>query len=327
VSEKILVIHQGALGDVILSFPALESLKRERSAFVALLCKDQVGRMARELGVVDGHFPVESARFSGLFSSQLGEDMHDFIGEYGIIVLVGFSEEMEEAIGRHAGGAMYRITPRPRVEEENHVSVHLKGQLQECGLLRHQVFEMAKQRPCFPCLAEHPGIKTSLGNRLLIHPGAGSKRKRWPLENFIRVAAATTRMGATEVAFVIGPAETDLLSLLTKRSEGRFSVYAVQDLKQVMRLMNRSWCFLGNDSGLTHLAAVKGLPTVAIFGPSNPNRWWPIGCATAVLRGDADCAPCFEVAEANCDHPQCLNGVSVEVVLETIRGFSNVQKC
>ena len=320
-NEKILVIHQGALGDVILSFPALRSLKRERDASVALLCKDQVGRMAQESKVVDAHFPVESARFCGLFSSPMSHDVQDFVSDYETIVLIGFSQDMEGTIKQHYGGPVYRITPRPSVEEESHVAVHLIRQLEARGLLRNGESEIAPKTSCFACPAGDQGKREPPGNLLLIHPGAGSKRKRWPLENFIKVAAATRRMGLTEVAFVIGPAETDLLPIVMQRARGEFSVHKVEKLSQVMALMNISKCFVGNDSGLTHLAAFKGVPTVAVFGPSSPKRWWPIGCDTAVLRSDVDCVPCFELAEKNCDNPQCLNGVSVEMVLEAIRSF------
>ena len=321
VNEKILVIHQGALGDVILSFQALRSLKRERNASMALLCKDQVGRVAHEFKIVDAIFPIESGRFSRLFSNDMGHDMRDFVNGYDLIVLIGFSQGMEGTIKQNYGGPVYRITPRPSAKEESHVAVHLIRQLRTRGLLRNRKSEIARTISCPSCPAGDPGKREPTGNVLLIHPGAGSKRKRWPLQNFIEVAAATRQMPLTEVAFVIGPAETDLLPRMTKGAQGRFSVHHVEDLAQVMALMKASRCFVGNDSGLTHLAAFKGLPTVAVFGPSSPKRWWPVGGDTAVLRGDADCIPCFELAETNCDNPQCLNGVSVDMVLEAIRNF------
>ncbi|MDY6836438.1 MAG: glycosyltransferase family 9 protein [Thermodesulfobacteriota bacterium] len=323
-NEKILVIHQGALGDVILSFPALRSLRRERDASMALLCKDQVGRMAQESKVVDAHFPVERAHFCGLFSSHMSHDMQGFVSEYDTILLIGFSQEMEGTIKQHYERPVYRITPRPPAEEERHVAVHLIRQLQARGLLRQGEPEIAGTLSSFACLAGDQGKRELPGELVLVHPGAGSKRKRWPLEKFIDVAAATRQMGLTEVAFVIGPAERDLLPHVVRATQGRFSVHYVEDLAQVMALMQASRCFVGNDSGLTHLAAFKGLPTVAVFGPSSPKRWSPIGCNTAVLRSDVDCVPCFELEETNCDHPQCLNGVSVKMVLEAIGSFQTI---
>jgi len=62
-----------------------------------------------------------------------------------------------------------------------------------------------------------------------------------------------------------------------------------------------------------------GIPTGAIFGPSSPKRWSPVGRAANVIRGAAECAPCFEVNAVNCEDPQCLSGVLVDTVLEAVR--------
>ncbi|MEE9401651.1 MAG: hypothetical protein V3V47_00480, partial [Desulfobacteria bacterium] len=59
-TKKILVIHQGALGDLVLNFPALVSLKHEKKASVALLCSSELGKTAHELNIVDAHFSLES---------------------------------------------------------------------------------------------------------------------------------------------------------------------------------------------------------------------------------------------------------------------------
>ncbi|MDY6955022.1 MAG: glycosyltransferase family 9 protein, partial [Thermodesulfobacteriota bacterium] len=308
-SEKILVVHQGALGDVILSLPALQSLKEERNASVALLCQGQVGRMAQESGVVDAHFPVESARFCGLFSRHMDHNVRDFVGAYETVLLIGFSQELEGTIKGHYGGAVYRIPPRPPLEEETHVALHLASQLQRKGLLRNRESAMAPRTSCLACPAKELDKDGGGKEMILIHPGAGSRRKRWPLENFMAVAAATSKMPFAEVAFVMGPAEADLLPVALKQAGGKYPVHQLEDLSRVTALMNTSKCFLGNDSGLTHLAAFKGLPTVSVFGPSDPKRWRPVGEDTTVLRGEADCIPCFELARKNCDNPQCLHGV------------------
>ena len=133
--EKILVIHQGALGDVILSFPALLALKEERGACLAMLCQDQVGKVACDLEVVTGHFPVESARFCGLFAKDMPHDMKAFIDHYDTTVLIGFSDDMSHCIRQYHGGRTYRITPRPPSGEEVHVARHITRQLEIKGLL------------------------------------------------------------------------------------------------------------------------------------------------------------------------------------------------
>jgi ADP-heptose:LPS heptosyltransferase len=271
--------------------------------------------------------------------------MKGFLDDYDTIVLVGFSGEVEKGIREHRRGQTYRVTPRPLPGEETHVAIHVMEQMRAKGLLKNNrdlffngcpplggesgaaighkpASWMTNERSPRWRLEWPVGSQTeSAPSRklILIHPGAGSKRKRWPLESFLAVAFAIRERGSAEVAFLIGPAETDLLSPLMNQARGRFSVHQVERLSQVMALMKISRCFVGNDSGLTHLAAFTGVPTVAIFGPSSSKRWWPVGARAKVLRGDAaDCVPCFEMEEANCENPRCLNGVSVERVVEAM---------
>ena len=136
------------------------------------------------------------------------------------------------------------------------------------------------------------------------------------------VADAMREINGGKVVFVLGPAEADLLPAVKKRVKGRDEIRQLQDLMEVMTLMKAAMGFIGNDSGLAHLAAIMGVPTVAIFGPSSPKRWHPLGRAVRVLRGAADCAPCFEIAKTNCDEPQCLHGVSVDRVLEAAKAVA-----
>jgi heptosyltransferase-3 len=333
-SEEILVIHPGALGDVLLSFPALVALKGKRGTRLAMLCKDQVGKVACDLQVAAVHFPVESARFCGLFAKEMSHDMKAFIDCYDTIVSIGFSEDISHHIGQHHRGRTYGITPRPPAGEEVHVAGHITRQFEIKGLLR-------KSGDCRRWEAKtedgksdvgarvsssgHPGMEETKGLRekdlVLIHPGAGSPRKRWALDNFMTVALAMRDRNSANVVFLLGPAESDLLPLVKKQVEGKCPIHAIEDLSEVVALMKATRCFIGNDSGLAHLAAMMGVPTVAIFGPSSPKRWRPLGKAVKVLRGVADCAPCFETEKANCDAPQCLSGVSLDRVLEAAKGL------
>jgi ADP-heptose:LPS heptosyltransferase len=344
-SKNILVIHQGAVGDVILSFPALRCLKQEKNASVALLCKDQVGRIACELSVARTHLPIESACFAALFSRDMNAAAKEFISLFDTVVLISFSDDMEDQIRKNNGGQTYRITPRPPAEEETHVAIHIMKQMQEKGVLTDSkdiAFHAncpVRFSPSNVCTSHirHHALQTSKWtsihgvpivkhtesaqneNLLLIHPGAGSQRKRWAVDNFIALAGVMRHMNGAKVVFLLGPAESDLQHFVKKRMEGAFQIHQIEDLSEVMAFLKAARCFIGNDSGLAHLAAIMGVPTVTIFGPSSPKRWAPLGNAVRVLRGAADCAPCFETEKANCDEPQCLSGVSVDMVLDAAK--------
>jgi ADP-heptose:LPS heptosyltransferase len=312
-NDDILVIHQGALGDVVLSFPALACLKQQRCARLTLLCKNQVGKIASEFNVVDLHLPIEGARFCGLFSKDMSRDIKDFIGHYETIILCGFSDDAANNIRQRHRGKTFRITARPPAQEQTHVAVHIARQMRGKGLLSSSE-EIASRA------WQHAEWRLAPGKLFLIHPGAGSRRKRWPLHHFLQVARAMNGLNSTRVVFLIGPAESDLLPLVRKKVEGQFQVQELKDLSEAAAIMKTSACFVGNDSGLTHLAAFLGVPAVAVFGPSSPERWSPIGPAIKALRGEGEteCAPCFEIAKTNCDDARCLRGVSPEMVIEAV---------
>lgn len=322
-TEKILVIHQGALGDLILSFPALVSLKNERKASVALLCPSELGKMAHELNIVEAYFPLESARFATLFCESMTPFVKTFIGDYDTIILFSFSEAIEHYVKHNHPGKVYRIDPRPPVDEEIHIVPYLMRQLQTKRLLISPNIFCSFTSEATSISSGPDGNLPCQERVVVIHPGAGSATKRWPLENLVQVARIIRSEKLGEVVFMVGPAESDLVSILKSRSEDGFRVCEVSDLLYLMGLVRRARCLIGHDSGVTHLSAFIGTPTVAIFGPSNPKRWAPLGRATKILRGASDCTPCFEMEAVRCEDPQCLNGVSVNMVLDAVRKLAS----
>jgi len=314
--EKILVIHQGALGDLVLSFPALISLKDEKKAFVCLLCKEELGKMAHKLGVVDAYFSLESAKLATLFSKEMMPFVKTFISEHTTLVLLSFSESMERHVRRNFSGKVFRISPRPPANDETHVADSLVRAFQEKGLIRNPA-----GGSWYDKLAVGQGRREPEEGSCLIHPGAGSSRKTLPLTFFVELAARLEMMNFGKMSFVIGPAELEMTSIIEARG---FEFYGDCDLLQLIPLLREATLFIGHDSGVTHLAAFMNTPAIAIFGPSNPKRWAPLGRAVKVLRGEVDCEPCFEIENANCDNPYCLDGVTLDRALEAIKALNAI---
>jgi ADP-heptose:LPS heptosyltransferase len=75
---------------------------------------------------------------------------------------------------------------------------------------------------------------------------------------------------------------------------------------------------VGNDSGITHMAAALGVPTVAIFGPSDPRVWSPRGKRVTVVRSKIACSPCSQEKFFDCQEIECLKKVGVEDVLAEV---------
>lgn len=113
----------------------------------------------------------------------------------------------------------------------------------------------------------------------VIHPGAGSPAKCWPLESF---AALAGRLGSAVI--VLGPVEADLWpDEAIAALAGRLTVLKCPSLKTLAGVLAGAAGYVGNDSGVSHLAAALGSPAVALFGPTRPEHFAPIGARTRVV--------------------------------------------
>ena len=120
------------------------------------------------------------------------------------------------------------------------------------------------------------------GERVLaIHPGSGSPAKNWSPQNFAKVADWASEQ--SKVLLISGPAQDGVEEVIGSMKKASRLVADNLPLIHLAAVLKMSSAYLGNDSGVTHLAASLGLPTVAIFGPSNPAIWGPRGAGVRIL--------------------------------------------
>jgi len=132
--------------------------------------------------------------------------------------------------------------------------------------------------------------KRAAPDRIILHPGSGGKAKCWPLERFEELMRTLCADGR-QAAWMIGPAETDLFGdEFARRLERTAHVVYEDDLTNAASVIACADVFVGNDAGITHLAAALGAPTVALFGPTDPNVWRPLGPRVRTLGGRGPCA-------------------------------------
>jgi heptosyltransferase-3 len=128
---------------------------------------------------------------------------------------------------------------------------------------------------------------------VVIQPGSGGLHKRCHLDNFLAIARQLTSKDI-KVIFLLGPAELDRFGKEAPDHPQGIEAAGAKcltdlSLTQVLELLSCADIFLGNDSGITHLAAAMGVKTVAIFGPNDPAAYSPIGPAVKVVKSsDAD---------------------------------------
>ena len=113
------------------------------------------------------------------------------------------------------------------------------------------------------------------GRPMVVHPGSGSPTKNWPAERFVEIMRRLQAAGRETVA-VLGEADVAEAAVLA-RELPEMPVLAGLTLTELAATLAECGAFLGNDSGIAHLAAAVGLPTTALFGPSDADVWAPRG--------------------------------------------------
>ncbi len=311
--KKLLIIHQGALGDFVLTFPALNCLKHAYHQ-VDAICQGKLGRIAQELNLVENWYPLESAAFASLYLddfSLIAPKVRTMLQAYDQIVLFSYSQQLENILNTITKHKTFRIPPRPDPNEKVHVSEHIIQHLKSVKMIAqaYSLNQMGSHKTNAPDKMER-GIHSSI---VLMHPGSGSRRKNWPLSDFLKLAELLCLQGM-QPQFVLGPAEYDLAEGIAESRLKNMPIHIVSELEQVLQLVKTASGFIGNDSGISHLAAFTGLPTVVVFGPSDPAIWKPIGRVVAVVSSELECSPCFEKGKNDCASMDCLRSISPDVI-------------
>jgi ADP-heptose:LPS heptosyltransferase len=119
---------------------------------------------------------------------------------------------------------------------------------------------------------------------LALHPGSGGAAKCWPAARFAELAAAAARRWGVLPVFLIGPADALVWYQVQAALPPAFTAAALVErpLREVLALLSLARAYVGNDSGISHLAACA-CPTLALFGPSDARVWHPLGSRVAVL--------------------------------------------
>jgi len=152
-------------------------------------------------------------------------------------------------------------------------------------------------------------------NFVVIHPGSGSPKKNAPLELFIELYLLLEQTHLKPL-FVLGEAEHNLIGELKN-----YNVYLVEDILKFAKLLKGAKAFVGNDSGFSHLASYLDIPTLILFGPTDPLVWKPIGPKTEVIYKEFPCSPCFPKGCTAKVEKECLKTIKVEEILKALKGL------
>jgi ADP-heptose:LPS heptosyltransferase len=150
---------------------------------------------------------------------------------------------------------------------------------------------------------------------VVLCPGAAWKTKQWGELNFARLNDALIRRFQVRTLLTWGPGEESLIQRVVRATAYTPAIAPATTLLQLAALIARSRAFVGGDTGPLHLAAAVGTPTVALFGPSSPQRNGPYGPGHVVLHRELPCSHCYQ---RTCNHWECLPSIEVDMVVNAV---------
>lgn len=319
--RTILVIHPGGLGDVLLSIGAMAVM---RSAFpqhkMILLAGSEVGHLLGQCGVIEQSLPIESSQLSALFSgrAQISGLQQDLFRRCDLVV--GWLSDHDGSIRLRLQefGIPRVILRSPASSEGPHQSerflqtlqgeflagaraplrLHLPEQVLRSGTDALRAIGIEQAAPLIVC-----------------HPGSGSRHKCVRADTW-SVLLRGCRGRQLVPMVVLGPADDEAGEAIQEQDIPELPILRPRSITMLAAILAQAQGYIGHDSGVTHLAALLGVPTVAMFGPTDERRWAPRGAHVTVVRGGRCTCADWDAVRA-CTEKSCLN-VKPEEVFEAL---------
>ncbi|MFZ2146199.1 MAG: glycosyltransferase family 9 protein [Sedimentisphaerales bacterium] len=304
-AQRGVILQPGAIGDCILTLPLAAFMKDVLGlGGVDILGHSEYVGILPGRTCIDGISSIDSKDLHRLFVETKAFDLKDgdplintFSGYAWIATFLGepgsnFEQNLIFTANCSHSAEVITLSMKPPKGFSRHLTdFFIEHFIRQSGL----PLQPRQVRPC-DCSIKATNADIAQGKELLkeiglepgqklvvIQPGSGGLRKCWYLDNFLSVAKELDSIGI-EVIFLLGPAEVDRYSDATIKNISSVA-RCLRDLSlaQVLGLLSCLSGFIGNDSGITHLAAALGVRTLAVFGPTNPSVYIPIGPAVKVF--------------------------------------------
>jgi len=318
------VIRLRFTGDVVLTTPLLEALgRRFPGAAIDYLCEaphDQVlweHPRLRRIHVL----PASAGALETLSMARSLRGRYDWVmdlfGNPRSALLTALSGASLR-VGRASMPRALAYNHRPRIRPGIAATAHHLAFLASLAGAQEEV----------PPRIHLLGEEKARGERLLADRGIGrdsvallvgasKASKQWPLEHFARLAALLRMGGRFEPVFLGQPGKREALDRLRRLSDSRVVILPELPLRELAAVLSGMRALVTADGGILHMAVALGLPTLGLFGPTDPRIWFPyagLNHAELLIR-EADCRPCHL---HECPDPFCLAGLSPELAAERL---------
>ena len=281
---KLMILRPGALGDTLMLLPSL----------LALPVGTEVTFVGRQPGLefmrphVKSAMDMERHGWHGLFMD--GRDTIR-LPVSGADLTVAFFRDEDGVINRNLQsvlpkGSVFVFPSLPPREEPIHVAYYIALCLKKSGLPvdPENALNEIKQ-----VLDRRGGTGKTFRNKMVFHPGSGSREKNHSGDfwlDLLGFAKKDSRLGRLESIILLGPAEKNLVAFLGNSpltSDSR--ILFCPDKEVLLPLLGETAVYIGHDSGVTHLSAMGGTPTIALFRKTDPIQWAPLGPYVDIING------------------------------------------
>lgn len=332
--RSVLLIRLRSIGDTVLSTPSLYALKRFLpNARVDILVEDWVAPVLEGFPYVDKVLTLKrnSTTARARVMRQLRSLRYDVVynlhgGTTATLLTRASGATRRVGLETYQYSRLYtHLAPSPLFLWKREHTHSVEQQLALLGWTGVPVSDRPRTQ-----LAVVDQAATSVATRLqeagwdgqaplaLVHPAAAFATKQWAAENFARVADDLAGRGF-KVVVITTPTEAHVALRLQQNSSEKTISFTDLSLPEVTALAARARLFVGNDSGIAHIAAAVGLPSVVIFGSSNTAHWGPWATAPAeVVREEMDCQPCHGYYCEKFAQPECILRVPLEKVVAAV---------
>lgn len=312
----ILVIRGGAIGDFILTLPVFSALRQHfPRARLGVMGYPRIASLAQRGGLVDNVYSLEDRGMARLFArgSEMDPAWKKTWGGAAIILsyLYDPDEIFKENVLRCSSAQFIQGPHRPEDAGKRHASHVLLEPLQRLAVFDADPqprLRLDKRGVSTPSEELDAWIRGDSAPVLAVHPGSGSASKNWSIESWVSLMREWVVLGGYRCLIVGGEADEDRPErLLAALPEGRARLARNLPLADLGFVLSKCRAFFGHDSGITHLAASLGLPTLVLWGPTVEDVWRPVGDHVRVLR-----------------HPAGLSGITVDAVQAEARSILTV---
>jgi len=340
--RRVLVVRLRSIGDTVLTTPSLFALRRFLpDTQIDILLEDWVAPVLDGSDLVDRviTLPRDSTAARARLARDLRSTRYDVVYNLhggttatfltratGARHRVGFENYQYARLHNHVAPSPLTIWQRPKLHSVE----------QQLALIGWTGVPVTDRPPTRLAVTESASI--SVGKKLeaagfdsgesiaMIHPTAAFETKQWAVENFARVTEELCDRGLAPV-IVVADHEQEIAQMLREESSGRCLTLADLSLPEVTALAARARLFVGNDSGIAHIAAATGSPCVVIFGSSNRNHWRPWTMRpNEIVFEELSCQPCHGYFCAEFEKPECILRVPVQRVVAAIDRVLNQTK-